>query len=428
MAIDGISAVTEQPDGSSQWLAFQRTRGSAIRIEEGHVAAETALAESPLPRRTPLVLALPSHRMVMRVLELPSADESELAGMVELQIDKFSPFPLDQMAVGHEVLAVRPEGLAVLAAAARISAISEAGARFREAGLRINRVDALVLGRWRMLADGGHLAAEGRETLVLLEGEGIDLLTHEAGVPVAFSGLGEFAPPDSEAAAQDLAQEIEQLLMALEAERGREPLPSSQSGADPAAVCTWRPPCKADWGNRSWNGPWRMSDRPCMARPCARKACPRSEPRLNLTPSAWRDAERARGGRRRLLAIAAALLGGWIALAGLGWAALAWQRLQVQRLTAAEQRWIAPANAVRRLRTQVQMIRRYMDRRTSALECLREISLLQPQGVDLTSFTYRKGEDSNWWGRPIRERWSFNIISSSTTPRSSRPSKQGHAH
>jgi hypothetical protein len=28
----------------------------------------------------------------------------------------------------------------------------------------------------------------------------------------------------------------------------------------------------------------------------------------------------------------------------------------------------------------------------SALECLREISVVQPKGIDLTSFTYRKGD------------------------------------
>jgi len=57
-----------------------------------------------------------------------------------------------------------------------------------------------------------------------------------------------------------------------------------------------------------------------------------------------------------------------------------------------EVRWMEPANEVRRLRLQVDMIERYTDRTHSALECLREISALQPQGLDLTSFTYRKGE------------------------------------
>jgi len=44
------------------------------------------------------------------------------------------------------------------------------------------------------------------------------------------------------------------------------------------------------------------------------------------------------------------------------------------------------------MRRRVFMIKRYMDRSDSALECLREISALQPRGIDLTSFSYRKGE------------------------------------
>ena len=37
------------------------------------------------------------------------------------------------------------------------------------------------------------------------------------------------------------------------------------------------------------------------------------------------------------------------------------------------------------------MIERYTDRSDSALEVLREVSQLLPEGVDLTSFSYRKG-------------------------------------
>ena len=38
------------------------------------------------------------------------------------------------------------------------------------------------------------------------------------------------------------------------------------------------------------------------------------------------------------------------------------------------------------------MIESYVDHRQSALECLREISRLQPEGIELTSFSYRKGD------------------------------------
>jgi hypothetical protein len=44
------------------------------------------------------------------------------------------------------------------------------------------------------------------------------------------------------------------------------------------------------------------------------------------------------------------------------------------------------------MRLQVRLIDRYRDRNDSALECLREISAILPDGVDLLSMTYRKDE------------------------------------
>ena len=72
---------------------------------------------------------------------------------------------------------------------------------------------------------------------------------------------------------------------------------------------------------------------------------------------------------------------------------LAWQGRRLAFLQAEQARWRAPALEVRDLRRRVFMIRRYQDRTYSALECLREISRVQPGGIDLSSFNYRKGEE-----------------------------------
>ena len=48
--------------------------------------------------------------------------------------------------------------------------------------------------------------------------------------------------------------------------------------------------------------------------------------------------------------------------------------------------------AVRELRRKVKAINTYVDRKRSALECMRELSLKQPGGVELTLMHYKKGE------------------------------------
>lgn len=392
MATELTAAVTEHSDSTAAWVMVRSGRGGP-EIEEGVFSPGSDQREGRGPLKgASVVLAVPSHQIVMRVLELPAADPDELAGMVSLQVDKFSPFPLDQMVVSHEVLARREGGCAVLAVAARCSMVNAAGQRFKDAGIKICRVDALLLGRWQTLMDSGQLAKDGRETLVLVDGGGVDILTHEAGIPVALSGLGEVPSAGDAATASDLAQEIEHLLMGLEAERGRVSLSSiavwSQANEGHALAEALQVRLKKSVKENALDrlpsavsGTVKRAQNPAIVGTL-----------LDLTPPAWRTVERGHLFRRRLILATGALLGGWLLLAGIGWGGVAWQRAQVQRLKAAELRWMEPANAVRRLRTQVQMIRRYMDRRTSALECLREISLLQPPGVDLTSFTYRKGD------------------------------------
>ncbi len=393
MAVEATIAVAELPDGRTAWASWRHGRGAAM-TDEGFFGQDdgkaSAITDAKAARMA--VLALPSSQMVMRVLEFPVTDPAELTAMTELQVDKFAPFPLDQMVVSHEVLSQQEGRSIVLAAAARVSVVSEAGQRLVAAhGVHVGRVDALILGRWRTLQKAGQIEDHGRETLVLVDDSGVDVLTHEAGVPVGLSGLGNvpaLIDPDS---ACDLAQEIAHLLMGIEADRGQIPqsLVTVWSGKRDvsALVSALQSRVRGNVRERS------LEILPSAISGVAERAANSGDARLlDLTPPAWRDIEAKKLFRRRLIMTVSLLLGGWLLLAALGWGLLVWQRAQVAQLQAAELRWIEPANAVRRLRTQAQLIQRYMDRRTSALECLREISLLQPDGVDLASFTYRKGE------------------------------------
>jgi len=385
-------AVTEQPAGQAVWSAVCRNRAKVV-VEDGRYALDGGAVPDggakPLPRGD-LVLALPSHQVVMRVLDLPVAEDAEIASMVELQIDKFSPFPLDQMVVSHEVLELNGDGGHVLAAVARTSIINALGQRFAAKGTKVVRVDSLLLGRWQTLLEAGQLETDGRETLVMVEDGVLSVIIHDAGALVSLSGLGEIPPALDADLAVDLVKELAHLMVGIEAERGK---------MQPSTVTLWS---RQGTGLESLlealqkRFPGRVRERSldvlasAISGVASRSIGTRRG--LDLTPAAWRGAEDSLRFRRRMVLIAAASFGAWVMLAAAGWGLVAWQRADVEAYRAAEKRWLEPANAVRRQRMQVQMIQRYMDRRLSALECLREVSRLQPVGVDLTSFTYSKGE------------------------------------
>jgi hypothetical protein len=391
MGTESTVAIARLADGCTVWASSGKGKGSTS--QEGVIVADQLASESVPDKKASRksVLALPSSQMVMRVLDFPVDDADELAAMTELQVDKISPFPLDQMVVSHEVLNQENGHSVVLAAAARTAGVDDLGTQLiHDHRIGIARVDALLLGRWHTLQKSGELEQSGRETLVLVEPTGIDVLTHEGGIPIGFSALGASPSEIDAECAEDLAQEIVHLLMGIEAEKGP---------AQDTVVTVWSDErdvselMKALEKHFSGRVKQRLLERlPSAIAGVAARAVDAAGSKLDLTPPAWRQSEGAKRFNNQLMVVSAVLLGVWVLLVVSGFGAMAWQRNRIKQLQSADQQWLEPANAVRRLRMQAQLIKRYMDRRTSALECLREVSLLQPPGVDLSSFSYRKGE------------------------------------
>ncbi|MBT3192827.1 MAG: pilus assembly protein PilM [Verrucomicrobia bacterium] len=402
MAKDTATGILVTPE-VVEWTTLRQSRGRPESAAEGRfvlpppadleadAADDSGEAKEPAPFarvKSPVVLALPSTQLLLRILELPAVDDDELAGMVELQVDKFSPFPIDQMVVSHEVLARDANDCTVLVAAAKESAVDVARETLVQEGLRIERVDAALMGRWTSLVASGELAVTGREALVIVTDDTVEMLTHEGGTLVALNCLGtvhDLADPE---VAADMAQEVSHLLMGIELERGRateqqvtlwsdEPLPPFVSALSTA--------CGVTVGERLL-GKLPTVSHGAAARSLAGGAL------LDLTPASWTSAASAKRTRRMMLVSALVVLGLWGVFVGggLGW--IAFERARLHGLEAEAKRWSEPANAVRRLRLQVSLIERYTDRTYSALEILREISQLQPEGTDLTTWTYRKGE------------------------------------
>jgi Tfp pilus assembly protein PilN len=113
---------------------------------------------------------------------------------------------------------------------------------------------------------------------------------------------------------------------------------------------------------------------------------------LDLTPAAWKQQAASAVTQRRFLFGLGAAVAVWVISAAVLWGGpvvleklVKWREQQIQKI-ASDYKQVA--NAMER----VKLIRNYMDRSNSVLESMRTVVISQPEGVDLTSLTYRRGE------------------------------------
>jgi len=338
-----------------------------------------------------VVAGIAGEQLLLRIIDLPRVEDAgDLAGMVRLQVDKFSPFPVESMVVSHEMVSQNEDTCRVLVAAVQEKVVDVAGAVLKGAGIEPSRIDCAVLGWWHSLREGGVVGADGRHVAVLIDKPVPHILVFQDGSPISFRALAGIGMMEGSELSAELASEVGYTLMSLELEHG---------GAESLGVSVWHrgeaPEGLAESLRRECSCEARLGsieDLPSASEGLARRAAAGGA-LLDLVPGTWRATEKARTFRRGMLTVLAVLAGVWVLLLSCLFGGLVLQERKLEALKAEQARWREPALAVRELRRRVFMIRSYTDRVDSGLECLREISMLLPAGVDLVSFSYKKDEE-----------------------------------
>lgn len=341
-----------------------------------------------------LTLGLNAEDVLLRVLDVPTVDANELPPMVELQVDKLSPFPIENMVVGHEVLRRGESSTVVLAAAVRDTVVQRLGDALHSAGLYPQRVDVAAMAWWQLLLDAERIESGGRHAVFRFEAGAPEFLVYQDHVPIVFHSMGGMEDLQGASLVGEMAREVTYALMSLEMEHGAQPLLSASA---------W---CAGDWPGGLTAAlaeacgcevrTFPLADMPPLSQGLARRFALRAG--LNLMPGPWVAQRAARRFRKRMVAAVAAVVGVWFLGMGGLFGALYVEEHRLGILEASLAAWEQPALEVREMRRRVSTIRRYKDDSRSVLECLREISALQPPGIELTSFTYRKGESTRLVG------------------------------
>ena len=348
------------------------------------------------------ILGLTTDELLLKVIDFPAVENAELAGMIELQADKFSPFPIDQMTVSFEVLNRTDTNCSVLIAAAPTRYIERLGGDFALAGIKPVRVDAAVLGWWHMLKMKGKVDVEGTHFLFIVDRRYIETIVVHRGVPCLFRS---FLLSEEKEIAQDLAGEISLTLMGMEL----------QSEGGPPRMSAW---VDGSAGTLELQAIERLCECQINIAPL-RELGEASDGILHrhaedavmdLTPQSWRSARSAARYKRRLILSSVAVLGVWcLCVAGvLG--TLYFEQSQLGKIISERDQLAKPALHVRALRRRVYMVDQYMNREDSALECLREIASLQPEGIELSGFNYRKRDGDlriAGFGKSVQQVYEF---------------------
>ena len=363
----------ESGEGGGGWAAVLKAQG---RHFQGRVA-----------------VALPTDRVLVRVALLPSVDGEELRGMAELQTDKYSPFPVESMALGAEVAATAGTSSLVAMAAARREVVEETGRLFLEAGGLPDVVDVEALAWWWGLRHAGQVPSHGAQVFVRAQADVLEMLVARDGAPLIFRPLP--LPPADPAQrgswVSDCAEDAEYALTSIETEWGTLPPPSLHVFHDPGPPPAWAGELRAALGLETLFT-HEVTILPRLSEGVARRAAEPAEPlAMDLAPDEWRAADAARALRRRMWRAATIFLATWAVGVGAFLALLNVQRGRMDRLQAQVAEVEGPAREIRQLRGKVLEFAQYADRTHSALECLRVVAETLPEGMDLASFIYRKG-------------------------------------
>lgn len=379
-----------------EWTSLRRRKDQIEVAEQRRVplpaddeaARRTALTAALASIKGAIATALPAEKALLRVVKFPTTDVSEIRDMAALQVDKFSPFPADQMAVGQEIVAQADQASNVLIAAALHEHVDACADVFRAAGRVPRELDIAVMGWWRLLQLERRVPETGSCLILLIDAGHAELIAVHNGAPIAIRSLGALSSADPAASAAEFAEEIGYTLTTLESEWGV-PAPTSLLVWHPSSVPTaFREALQASM-DLTVEG-HLLDALPPLSEGLARRSLERGPHLLDLAPPDWKAAIASRRLKRNLALAAGVFFAVWLSAVATiaGGLKLAQNRLADARAELAALR--EPARAVEQLKEQVRSLERYMDPTFSPLECLREISERLPPGVDITALTYKK--------------------------------------
>jgi type II secretory pathway component PulL len=345
------------------------------------------------PRERQIVTAIGCEDVLCETLQLPTTDPSELQQMLDLQIDNLSPLPTEEIVYGFEPLDVADGRSRVLVAIARKAAVNERVAVLEAAGLPAEIVTVDALAMFRALCQRQLVPVDDKLNVVAMLGTAaIHIVIYRQTQPVIVRslllGAETLGTIEGQTAVRD---ELQRTLVAAETVTsrclcGRATLVALHENADAAARalagnCGLPAECLRDG----------VVPSPALSL-CLEGATTADRPRLNLLPDEWRQRRRHARLRRRVIRGGIALAVVYLAALAMFLTVLAVRKATLHDLQKQVSGLQKPYAEARQLHAESLAMQKQLDTKYSALEVLREVSALKPDGLSFNSLIFRKDQ------------------------------------
>lgn len=345
-----------------------------------------------------VVLSLPLSSLLMKIVRVPIGDRERMQEVAESEIAAVSPFPDETPAVGVETVAETDSELTAMFAALPESAAGDIGDALDEAKVRVLRTDVAALGWLRALwgriypeeAQGGQEESVRKVALMDCDGGGWDIAVLDDRAPALLRSIGGTADPAevsrevalsllrAGASAEtseivvfhggDVAPELVKALGAFGAVR------TERVGAEASADA-------ADGGGEeAYGGVEGVALRTVEGFS------------IDVTPADWAELRTEARFRKKLTVALAVAAAGWGLLMGTLFGVPVVYGQMAERQKAASKRHAAAFKEVKDMRDKVRLVQQYSDHARGSLELLKAVSDRLPDGITLTSFSYRRGD------------------------------------
>jgi|GEM_PF-914613 len=362
------------------------------------------------PHEHRIITAIGCENVLCETLQLPTTDPIELQQMLDLQIDNLSPLPTEEIVYSFEPLDVADGKSRVLVAIARKTAVNDRVAALEAAGLPAEIVSVDALAMFRALCQRKLAPVDDKLNVVVLFGTAaVHMVVYKQTQPVIVRSLLIGAETLGTIEGQTAArEELQRTLVAAETVSscclcGRAILVALNKNVTAAAMTlagSCGLPVECLRNDVVPSPAWSL---------CLDGSAAADRPRLNLLPNEWRQRRQHARLRRCVVRSGIALAVVYVAALVMFMTALAWRKAKLHELQNQVGQLQKPYTEARRLHAELVAMQKQLDTKYSALEVLREVSVLKPNGLYFTSLIFRKDQTLMLKGQAQSASASFNF-------------------